>query len=138
MDAPYSYQLEAGGGTGSYLWSIESGQNHTWLSIDPVSGLISGTPDASALGPVQVTVRVAETTVTGNTADQTFTFNVIQAIFYESFDNGPGDFFEPFDCDWAWGTPSVTGPASCYGGSSGCWGTGGRSAPPPRTAPAAS
>ncbi|MFH2008297.1 MAG: hypothetical protein ABI333_17060 [bacterium] len=121
---PFYFQLRAIGGTGNLGWSIQpGGTNDAWLSIDPATGVLSGIPGASDLGPVYLTVRVAEPTVPGNFVDKSFTLNVSQAFFYESFDNGPGAFFEPFDCDWGWGTPSNVGPPSCYGGSAGCFGT---------------
>lgn len=41
---PYSAQLAATGGAGSYTWSVASGSLPSGLSLDPTTGVISGTP----------------------------------------------------------------------------------------------
>jgi uncharacterized protein (TIGR03437 family) len=48
----YSQQLSAKGGTPPYKWSVASGALPAGLSLDAVTGLISGTPASTASGPV--------------------------------------------------------------------------------------
>ena len=40
VGSPFSAQLAATGGTGAYLWSIQGGTNHGWLSVGSSSGLL--------------------------------------------------------------------------------------------------
>ncbi len=44
INAAYSTTLQAAGGSGSYTWSIISGSLPTGLSLEPSSGIITGTP----------------------------------------------------------------------------------------------
>jgi hypothetical protein len=43
VDVPYSAQLAETGGSGNYIWSIEGGSLPTGLTVDPSTGMISGT-----------------------------------------------------------------------------------------------
>ncbi len=118
---PYQAHLQAKGGTGVYNWSILSGGvNDSWLSIDPVTGTLSGTPMAINVGSVEVTVRCEESTFTQNFQEVTFSQEIVtpEPIPYQTdFDSGhPGAWI--LDVDWEWGTPSSVGPAACLNGSS--------------------
>ena len=68
---PYSYTVTASGATGAITWSF-SGGSPTWLSIDPASGSMSGTPDAP--GPVSVSVVATDTV--GPSSPQPFSFTI--------------------------------------------------------------
>lgn len=57
-NTPYSHQMSAYGGSGSYTWSIWSGSLPAGLSLSS-SGLISGTPTAA--GYTLVYIRVTDT-----------------------------------------------------------------------------
>lgn len=58
VNTPYSHQMSAYGGSGSYTWSIWSGSLPAGLSLSS-SGLISGTP--TTVGYTLVYVRVTDT-----------------------------------------------------------------------------
>lgn len=55
VDEPYSEVVEAQGGDGTYVWSLESGALPPGLVLSP-AGLLSGTP--AAVGTTEVGVRV--------------------------------------------------------------------------------
>lgn len=54
----YSTQLEATGGSGRYIWSVVSGSLPQGLTLDSLSGEISGTP--AAAGSYSFTVQVTD------------------------------------------------------------------------------
>ncbi len=94
------------------MWSIKSGGvNAAWLSIDPVKGVLSGTPSAAETGLVSVTVHVEEPTLPSNFAEKTFTFTVNHAAYYTSFEGVCPDGWT-LTGDWQCGVPmSVALPA---------------------------
>lgn len=49
IGTPYSFQLQAAGGSGNYFWSVATGSLPDGLALS-LSGLISGTPTPSAIG----------------------------------------------------------------------------------------
>ena len=55
--APYSKPLSVTGGKEPYSWAVTSGQLPEGLTLDPTSGLISGTPTTSGGGTFEVTVK---------------------------------------------------------------------------------
>lgn len=57
VSTPYSHQMSAYGGSGSYTWSIWSGSLPAGLSLSS-SGLISGTPTTA--GYTLVYIRVTD------------------------------------------------------------------------------
>ncbi len=63
-DAPigqaYAQQLAATGGTTPYTWSVASGTLPAGLTLDPTTGIISGTP--TGVGSADFTVEVTDTT----------------------------------------------------------------------------
>ena len=56
---PYSFQLDAWGGTKPYSWSITSGQLPPGISLNRDTGLISGTPASSGIYKVYFEVQGA-------------------------------------------------------------------------------
>jgi tetratricopeptide (TPR) repeat protein len=58
LQTPYSASLRAAGGSGTRTWSVTSGTLPSGLSLNPATGIISGTP--SAAGTSNFTVSVAD------------------------------------------------------------------------------
>ncbi|GAB4101493.1 hypothetical protein GCM10028790_05110 [Micromonospora taraxaci] len=55
---PYQHQLTVTGGTAPFAWSVSAGSLPTGLTLDPATGLLSGTPTVSGTFPF--TVRVTD------------------------------------------------------------------------------
>lgn len=53
---PYSQALAAVGGSGGYTWAVTAGSLPAGLSLNPATGVISGTPTASGTASFTVTV----------------------------------------------------------------------------------
>lgn len=70
----YQTTLQARGGTLPYTWSIVSGALPTGLTINPVEGIISGTPAAS--GTWAFAVRVSDSSVPVRSATRGFTLPI--------------------------------------------------------------
>ena len=125
----YDVALRAGGGSGTYDWSIVAGTNDGWLSIDSATGVISGTPSGADVGPVTITVRVEESTNPANYVEKTLGLQVLSAIYFNDLETDPSSSwtFPPgmpplLPALWDWGE-ATTGPGSCYSGT-GCVATG--------------
>ncbi|MGC4117572.1 MAG: MXAN_6577-like cysteine-rich protein [Myxococcales bacterium] len=115
----YHATLQRTGGSASAVWSIVGGTNHSWLTIDPATGALGGTP--AATGTTSVTVRVAEPSVPGNFAEKTLTLNVLTMAYKADFDGAcPAGW--TLTGDWQCGTPTAVGPAAAYSGTQ-CLGT---------------
>ncbi len=56
VNSAYSFTFSAGGGSGSYTWSI-SGSVPPGLSLNPSSGVLSGTPTAVGTSGFVIAVR---------------------------------------------------------------------------------
>jgi hypothetical protein len=92
----YTAQLSATGGSGSYSWSIGTG-NSDGLNINSISGLLSGTP----AGAGQFTFSVFVHDIGNGFGSQTFTFNVANvggtlAVTNSSFPTGTVGTSYPF------------------------------------------
>lgn len=110
------------GGTTGAVWSIlPGGVNTAWLSIDPSTGLLSGTPTAADSGPVSLTIRVEEPTLPSNFDTKTYNFQVIYDAYYTSFE-GPCPAGWTLTGDWECGVPTLVGPIAPYVGAQ-CIGT---------------
>ncbi len=71
---PYSRQLTASGGSGSYIWSVSGGSLPAGLSLS-ASGLLSGTPTAQAQNVF--TLRIADANDGSKTAERTYQTTVV-------------------------------------------------------------
>lgn len=108
----YQQVLERTGGAVTARWSLVSGTNHAWLSIDPVTGELGGTPSLAELGPVSVTVRVDEPSYPNNFAEATFDLTVLELFWLETFDGGcPAGW--TLGGDWQCGVPT-SGPMAAH------------------------
>jgi Putative Ig domain/Matrixin len=72
---PFSYQLTVVGGTSPFNWSVANGALPAGLSLNPQSGLISGTP--AAAGSASFTAQVTD--AASRTAQRTLSINVAPA-----------------------------------------------------------
>ena len=81
LGAPLTLQLQAQGGVSPYGgWSIAGGSLPPGLTLDPLSGLVQGTP--TGCGTFPLTVSVTDTTASPQTA--TATFNSLNVSFIGS------------------------------------------------------
>ena len=55
-NVPYVYGLSASGGTAPYIWSLSAGSLLAGFSIDPLSGVLSGTPVQPGTYPFTISV----------------------------------------------------------------------------------
>jgi len=113
----YTAKIEKTGGTSDAVWSISpGGVNAAWLTIDPVKGVLTGTPSAVETGPVSVIVHVEEPMLPSNFVEKTFTFNVNHAAYYTSFEGAcPSGW--TLTGDWQCGVPTTVGPATAFVGT---------------------
>ena len=118
----YTAKILKTGGTSGSVWSIvPGGVNAAWLTIDATKGVLLGTPSLAETGPVTVTVHVEEPTLPSNFVEKTYTFNVIQAAYYTSFElSCPNGW--TLTGDWQCGVPTIVGPATAFVGTQ-CIGT---------------
>ncbi|HEX3841824.1 MAG TPA: putative Ig domain-containing protein [Acidimicrobiales bacterium] len=72
---PYSQTLAGTGGTGPYTWSVTNGSLPAGLTLDAVTGVLSGTPTGS--GPSAFTVTLTD--AANQTASQAYTVGILAA-----------------------------------------------------------
>jgi uncharacterized membrane protein len=78
LQSPYSANLAASGGTVPFIWSISLGSLPPGLSLNGMTGTISGIP--TVFGAFNFTVKVADsTTPTAQTATKAFSLTVANA-----------------------------------------------------------
>jgi len=118
----YTAQINRLGGSANAVWSIKSGgMNSSWLTIDPMSGQLKGTPVPANVGPVSFTVHVEEPMLPSNFSERTFSFSVLPNAYYTSFeDTCPAGW--TLTGDWECGVPVPippmnVGPATAYIGT---------------------
>lgn len=114
---PFSQPIKKKGGSSTSVWTIVGGMNNGWLSIDPATGVLAGTPTAANIGPVSVTVHVEEPTVPANFAEQVFTFNVVDnaKVAYSTSFEGACPNGWTLTGDWECGIPTSVGPQAYSG-----------------------
>jgi hypothetical protein len=86
--ARYSLALSASGGTAPYTWSVSTGSLPDGLSLDPASGLITGTP--SKVEKATFTVNATDAGHPTRPASQTLTLTVVPALVGTSSSLPPG------------------------------------------------
>ena len=109
-NSAYSTTLQAFGGNGVYTWSISSGSLPTGITLDPSTGILSGTP-ASA-GTANFTAQVVDTSNPAQIASAPLTLTVgpagannvhlngSYAILFQGFDsNGAVAMVGSIDAD---------------------------------------
>jgi len=102
--------LQRTGGSSGAVWSIKGGTNSSWLSINPATGALSGTPTAANLGAGSVQIEVKEPTLPSNFDDKTYNFTVGTAIYYQNFEGACPDGWTLTGA-WQCGTPIPITPA---------------------------
>lgn len=75
---PYEAQLFALSGTAPYTYSIISGNLPAGLSLNPNTGLISGTPDFTSTGQINILCEVRDFYDTPST--RVFSFNLLEGL----------------------------------------------------------
>lgn len=118
-DAAYAFLVQAKGGSGYYVWSVDDGSssNHGWLTLDPDNGSLSGTAP-STIQEVTLAVDVEDSLYPSLTHAATFRFHVFGSVYAEDFEAGmPGSWNA--DTPWNAGALSDThvGPVSAPQGS---------------------
>ena len=78
LGKPYSDSLEASGGTGAFTWSVSGGSLPPGLSLDPASGMISGTP--TTRGTFSFTVHLADAGPPTQFATAKLTLKVVKPL----------------------------------------------------------
>ena len=88
VTVPYSQAVIATGGTLTYAWSISAGALPGGLTIDPATGIISGTP--TTVGLFSFTVQVTDSSTPAQVATKALSINVLPApvITTTSLPNG--------------------------------------------------
>jgi hypothetical protein len=77
VGAPYSQTLTGTGGTGPYAWSVTAGSLPAGLTLNPSTGVISGTPTGS--GPTPFTFTVTLTDSKSQTSSQDYAMTIVAA-----------------------------------------------------------
>uniref|UniRef100_Q01TD0 Ig family protein n=1 Tax=Solibacter usitatus (strain Ellin6076) TaxID=234267 RepID=Q01TD0_SOLUE len=89
VNVAYSQTLAASGGTGPYTWQLTSGTLPTGLTLDPSSGVISGTPTVAVTAtPLGIKVTDLGTPVQSATANFTLTIGSQLTITTASLASG--------------------------------------------------
>jgi len=78
LGAAYSTTVTAAGGTTPYTWSVFAGSLPPGLSLDPGTGVISGTP--SALGSFAFTLQVTDASVPALSDTQAYTVGIFDTL----------------------------------------------------------
>ena len=112
-DQPYQATL-AFGGAGSVTWSLEpSPAPPAWLSLDPTTGALSGTPALTDLGELDITVRATDTADPTRSLTRTLRLDVRDILAEWRFSACPDGW--TFTGPWACGAPT-SGPGAALTG----------------------
>ena len=97
LGAPYSQTLQASGGITPYTWSITSGTLPTGLTLNPLTGAITGTPTAAGLQ--SFTVKVTDSSLpTAQTASANLSIDIAEPTYttaIASYQEPEARFSEP-------------------------------------------
>jgi hypothetical protein len=77
VSQPYAVTLQAGGGSGSFSWSVAAGSLPAGLTLNTATGVIAGTPAAAETSTF--TVRASDAVDAANGDDQTLTIAIVPA-----------------------------------------------------------
>jgi Immune inhibitor A-like, MAM domain len=112
----YGVQVTHSGGSGNGVWSIEAGgANDGWLSINPSTGDLTGTPLMGNVGPVTLVIRHTEPSNPTNFDEAIYSFNVQTTVYIDDIEAPcPGNW--TLGGDWQCGAPT-TGPNMAFGGT---------------------
>lgn len=89
IDQAYAYTLTATNEEAGQKLIMSAPSKPDWLSIDPVSGLLSGTPSAADEGDHPVVLRVTDDGVPATFTEQSFTIQVTTVNYAPSFTSIP-------------------------------------------------
>jgi len=81
LTASYEVKLAARGGVPPWTWEVIAGRLPDGLTLDPATGVISGTP--TALGQFRFAVEVSDSDDPADTRTREFTLTVISALVVE-------------------------------------------------------
>ena len=109
---PFSRQLTITNGSGNFSFTFQGGAP-AWLSLNPTTGLLSGTPQQANLGTHTFTVRVVDNVNPVNTTQKTFTMNVVNGVWAEDFAGGLPAGWSIQGSVWQVGALGAGGPATC-------------------------
>ncbi len=86
LNSFYRESLIVSGGAAPLTWTVKAGNLPTGVTIDPKSGLLSGTPTVA--GPFTFTIQVVDNT--GATATQSFSITINPALVFTTVSPLPG------------------------------------------------
>ncbi|MHB8800639.1 MAG: putative Ig domain-containing protein [Thermoanaerobaculia bacterium] len=87
----YSQAVTASGGTGGFTYAVTPGALPTWLTLNPTTGALTGTPSgADGTGSFTFTIT-ATNTATTCTVSRAYTLVSRPAIAADSYTNGAGN-----------------------------------------------
>ena len=116
VGSPYHGQVKATGGDGNYAWMLATGALPSGLTLNPSTGVISGTPTATGTSSFRVTVSDADLVPAGWKA--TAELSIAITARSSSSGGGGGTGTQPGSASIAKvkvGFPKVTASISCAG-----------------------
>jgi len=107
VDLPYQLPLSGTGGTTPYSWSVATGSLPDGLSLNPNSGMVSGTPTSS--GTTSFTVQLTDSSAPARTASLAYAITINGILTFSSPVLPNGTTGVAYSA-----TPSITGGAPPY------------------------
>ncbi len=109
---PFDRPLTIANGSGNFTFTFQ-GASPAWLSLNPSTGRLTGTPLPADLGTHTFTVRVVDNVNPVNTAQKTFTLQVVNGVWAEDFATGLPAGWSVTGTVWQAGALGAGGPAAC-------------------------
>jgi len=107
----FEQAISTSNGSGNFTFSFTS-TAPAWLSLNASTGRLSGTPSSADVGTHTFTIRVLDNVNPVNTAQKTFSLNVVNGVWAENFSASlPAGW--TMNGDWQVGTLGTGGPAAC-------------------------